>query len=126
MRTLFALALAAASVIPAVAQTSAPRQASEFAINMPDGSQKLLSSYKGKPVCLAFFFTTCPHCQDMAKLLSSEIEPEYGPKGVQILAAAFDDNAKSQVADFPASSSRASPWGTPTVVPFSSSCRNRS
>ncbi len=101
MRTLFAFLLAAASAIPAVAQNNPPRPAPEFAITMPDGSQKLLSSYKGKATCLAFFFTTCPHCQDMSKLLSSQIAPEYAPKGVQFLAVAFDDTAnKSTVSDF--------------------------
>jgi peroxiredoxin len=91
MRNLIPFALAALSVIPAAAQT--PRPAGEFVITMTDGSQKLLSSYKGKTVCLAFFFTTCPHCQDMAKVLS-QVQPEYTAKGVQILAAAFDDSAK--------------------------------
>ncbi len=100
MRTLFALALAAASTMTAAAQNT-PRLAPEFAVNMPDGSQKLLSSFKGKPVSLSFFFTTCPHCQDMSKLLSSQIVPEYAPKGVQFLAAAFDDNVgRQQVNDF--------------------------
>lgn len=97
MKILVALALAAASVIPVAAQT--PRPAGEFVINMPDGSQKLLSSYKGKVVCLAFFFTTCPHCQDMSRLLS-QVAPEYAPKGAQIIAAAFDDNAKEGVSGF--------------------------
>ena len=91
-------ALAAACVSTALAQE--PRKAPEFVINMTDGSQKLLSSYKGKPICLSFFFTTCPHCQDMAKLLSAKIVPEYAPKGVQFLAAAFDDGAKEGTAQF--------------------------
>lgn len=98
MRKFLVLAAAVALAFPALAET--PRPAPEFAINMPGGGQKLLSSYKGKPVLLAFFFTTCPHCQDMSRLLSSQIVPEYAPKGVQFLAAAFDDNAKDMVADF--------------------------
>jgi thiol-disulfide isomerase/thioredoxin len=89
MKTLMPLVLAAASVVTAMAD--GPRTAPEFVINMTDGSQKLLSAYKGKPICLAFFFTTCPHCQDMARLLSTQIVPDYAPKGVQFLAAAFDD-----------------------------------
>lgn len=101
MRLLFASVLAAAATLTASAEPAAPRPAGELVVNMPDGSQKLLSSYKGKPVCLAFFLTTCPHCQDMARLLSSQIVPEYSPKGVQFLAAAFDDNvSKSAVQDF--------------------------
>jgi thiol-disulfide isomerase/thioredoxin len=98
MKTSIVFLLAAALTVPAFADD--PRPAPELAVNMPDGSQKLLSSLKGKPVMLAFFFTTCPHCQDMSRLLSSQIVPEYAPKGVQFLAAAFDDNAKEQVGNF--------------------------
>ncbi len=98
MKNLIAFALAAALTVPAFADE--PRLAPELAITMPDGSQKLLSSFKGKPVMLSFFFTTCPHCQDLSRLLSSQIVPEYAPKGVQFLAAAFDDTAKASVSDF--------------------------
>lgn len=101
MKTILAFALAAATLTSGMAQTSTtPRPAPEFAINMPEGGQKLLSSYRGKPVMLALFYTTCPHCQDMARLLSSQIIPEYGPKGVQFIAAAFDPEAKSGTPDF--------------------------
>jgi thiol-disulfide isomerase/thioredoxin len=78
MKTLMTFVLAAASVTTAMADGL--RTAPEFVINMTDGSQKLLSSYKGKPICLAFFFTTCPHCQDMAKMLSSQIVPDEEAK----------------------------------------------
>ena len=97
MKTALALLLATASLVPAFAET--PRQAPEFAIHMLDGSEKLLSTYKGKTVLMAFFFTTCPHCQDMAKMLS-QVQIDYAPKGVQIVAAAFDDNAKNATGDF--------------------------
>ncbi len=35
-----------------------PRKAPDFAIQMPDGKQVLVSSYKGKVLCLAFILTT--------------------------------------------------------------------
>lgn len=35
-----------------------PRQAPEFAVHLPDGKQVLVSSYKGKVLCLAFILTT--------------------------------------------------------------------
>jgi len=35
-----------------------PRQAPEFAVQMPDGKQVLVSSYAGKVLCLAFILTT--------------------------------------------------------------------
>lgn len=76
-----------------------PRPAGEFSVHTEDGKQVLLSSYKGKVVLLAFFFTTCPHCQNMATTLQT-IQKDYGPKGVQILAGCFDDNAANQVGQF--------------------------
>jgi hypothetical protein len=35
-----------------------PRKSPEFGIQLPDGSQALVSSYKGKVLCLAFILTT--------------------------------------------------------------------
>jgi thiol-disulfide isomerase/thioredoxin len=76
-----------------------PRLAGEFSIHLDNGKQVLLSSYKGKVVLLAFFFTTCPHCQKLAGLLGN-LEKEYTPKGVQMLAGCFDYNAQGQVGQF--------------------------
>ena len=55
MRTFCAFFLLAASAFPAVVP---PRKSPEFAIQMPDGKQTLLSTYRGKVVLLAFFYTT--------------------------------------------------------------------
>src|SRR3982751_6289400 len=76
-----------------------PRKAPELAIQLPDGSQKLLSSFRGKVVVLEFVFTTCPHCQHSCQLLS-QLQKEYGPKGFQPLAVAWNDMAKMLVPDF--------------------------
>ncbi len=76
-----------------------PPPAGEFVINMPnghgkpDGPAKLLSSYRGQVVVLAFMYTTCPHCQNMARELA-KVQTEYQGKGVQVLGVVFDDNAK--------------------------------
>jgi hypothetical protein len=35
-----------------------PRQAPDFAVHLPDGKQALVSSYKGKVLCLAFILTS--------------------------------------------------------------------
>ena len=59
----------------------------------------LLSSYKGKVVVLAFLSTTCPHCQRFVPTLSSA-EREFGPKGVQVLGAAFNEMANMYLPDF--------------------------
>ena len=68
-----------------------PRQAPEYALTLPGGQQELLSKYKGKVVMLEFLFTTCPHCQHSA-LLISKLQQEYGPKGFQALGVAINPN----------------------------------
>jgi thiol-disulfide isomerase/thioredoxin len=95
--SIIALSVLAAG-LTAQAQT-VPRPAGEFAISMPFGGQTLLSQYSGKVVLLAFILTTCPHCQHTTQLLSA-IQTEYGPRGVQILAAAFNDDAPQLVPGF--------------------------
>jgi peroxiredoxin len=81
------------------APPTAVRKAPEFVIESPKGKQTLLSSYRGKDVVLAFMFTTCSHCQKAAVQLA-KIQDEYGAKGVQILGATFDKEAKTQVDQF--------------------------
>jgi hypothetical protein len=34
-----------------------PRQAPEFGVKLPDGKQALVSSYRGKVLCVAFILT---------------------------------------------------------------------
>jgi peroxiredoxin len=76
-----------------------PRPAGEFVIHMIDGSNKLLSSYRGKFVVMAFMFTTCTHCQHTAGVLS-KIQNEYASKGVQMLGVTIDPGAKVQIPAF--------------------------
>lgn len=76
-----------------------PRKAGEWAIQMPDGKQLQLSSYRGKVVVLAFILTTCPHCQKTVGILT-KIQNDYGPRGVQVLASAAEGNAKTTVPGF--------------------------
>jgi peroxiredoxin len=90
-----------------------PRKAAEFALHMPDGKELLLSSYRGKTVVLALMFTTCPHCQKNAQVLS-DIQKEYANKGVQVLGAVFDQDASRQVAQFDAIFAKGFPCGYST------------
>jgi len=106
MRTLLALVLAAASVSGA----TVPRPAPELAIHMTDGSQTLLSTYRGKVVLLAFVFTTCPHCQNVTSILNG-LQAEYAPKGVQILESCFNEGAQNLTAAFKETYVRGFPVG---------------
>lgn len=99
-RVLVSLASAALLVSSLIAaDTSAPRKAPEFAINMPGQGQKLLSQYRGKVVALSFIWTTCPHCQAEAKMME-KLQQEYGPRGFQAIDVAVNDNADLKVENF--------------------------
>jgi peroxiredoxin len=107
MRKLIMLAAAAASLCGGLLFAGdapkkgpvIPRKAAEFVFRMPDGSQHLLSSYRGKTVVLALMFTTCPHCQKTAQLLT-KFQSEYAAKGVQVLGAVFDPGAATRAVQF--------------------------
>lgn len=76
-----------------------PRKAPEITIVEPSGSKIPLSSYKGKVVVLALVSTTCPHCQKECEMLT-QLYSEMKPKGVQMAAIAFNDNAAALVPGF--------------------------
>jgi thiol-disulfide isomerase/thioredoxin len=50
-------------------------------------------------VALAFISTTCPHCQDLTRLLGP-LSREYALRGVQVLECAFNDQAQPNMAAF--------------------------
>ena len=54
LKRLAALAMLACSAFAA----EVPRKSPEFAIILADGKQVLVSSYRGKVLCLAFILTT--------------------------------------------------------------------
>ena len=71
-----------------------PRPTKEFTIILPSGQQKLLSSYRGKVVMLAFMFTTCPHCQALSKVIT-KLQNDLGPKGFQGMGAFFNEEVNT-------------------------------
>ena len=76
-----------------------PRPAPEFVIHRVGAPDLKLSAYKGKVVVLALLNTGCTHCQHFAQQLAV-YQKEYGSKGVQVLAAVFDKDAKAGLATF--------------------------
>jgi peroxiredoxin len=100
MRRLILLSTLAASLFGLLAfGAQIPRKAPEFVFQMPDGPQQLLSQYRGKTIVLAFMYTTCPHCQKTAQVLS-KVQTEYADRGVQVLGATFDEGAALRVRQF--------------------------
>lgn len=76
-----------------------PRHSPEFAVNMENGKQVLLSHYRGKAVALVFVLTYCSHCQLTTQILT-KLQNEYGPRGFQVIGSAIEDMAKMAVPDF--------------------------
>lgn len=94
------LIVGAAVLVSALqAEAPVPRRAPEFVLNLLDGQQKLLSSYRGKVVALLFVHTTCPHCQQDSKIFS-KLYTEYGSRGFVPIDVAWNDMANILIADF--------------------------
>jgi peroxiredoxin len=91
-----------------------PRPANEFRIVSPSGKPVKLSDYRGKVVLLQFLYTTCSHCQATARMLS-KLQEEFGPRGLQVLGVAFNQDAQERPAmvdEFMKSNSLAFPVGS--------------
>jgi thiol-disulfide isomerase/thioredoxin len=88
--------LMASSRLPLLTLLLPVAQAADFTINMVDAKPLTLSQYKGHPVVLAFILTSCPHCQNAVKVLS-KLQNEYGPRGLQVLASAIEQDAQLHV-----------------------------
>ena len=76
-----------------------PRPSPDFAIHLTPSGKVSPTVYKGKVVVLAFILTTCSHCQHTTQILTG-LQREYGPRGLQVLAAAFNPMANMLVPDF--------------------------
>jgi len=85
--------------IPALAAGPTPRPSPDFTIHLTPTTQASPKQYTGKVVLLAFIQTTCPHCQQSMPVLSG-LQRQYGPRGFQILAAAFNNKADTLVPGF--------------------------
>ena len=98
MRILAALlslsTLALAGTAPPVIKASP-----DFTVTEPSGKQITVSSQRGKVVVLTFMFTTCPHCQNEAQMLT-RILKDMGPRGLSVLGVAFNDNAAVLIPGF--------------------------
>jgi peroxiredoxin len=76
-----------------------PRKSPEFTVTDPSGKQVLLSSLRGKIVVMPFMFTTCPHCQREAQMLTT-LQKEFAGRGVVMLGTVFNDANAAMAAQF--------------------------
>jgi len=75
-------------------QGPVPRPSPEFTFALADGKKVSLGQYRGKVVALTFLSSTCSHCQKLTQILNG-IQSQFGPRGAQVLAAIFNENASS-------------------------------
>jgi peroxiredoxin len=85
--------------VPAWGAPPVPRKSPEFTIHDPSGKQILLSSYRGKVVVMPFMFTTCPHCQREAQMLT-KLQREFAARGVVMLGTVFNDANAAMATQF--------------------------
>ena len=88
-----------ALTVSAFATPPVPRKSPEFTITDPAGKPILLSSLKGKIVVMPLMFTTCPHCQREAQMLT-KLQQEFAAKGVVMLGMVFNDANGAMAAQF--------------------------
>ena len=96
MRILASAIALVAFTVSALAIPPVPRKSPEFTVTDPSGKQILLSSFKGKVVVMPLMFTTCPHCQAEARMLT-KLQMEFAGRGLQVLGVAFNDEANAPV-----------------------------
>ena len=68
----------------------ARRQAPDFTLGEAYGGRVDLNSYRGKPVLLVFWLTTCSICRHELPLLD-RLNPEFRARGVEVLAINIRD-----------------------------------
>jgi peroxiredoxin len=88
-----------ALTVSAYATPPVPRKSPEFTITEPSGKQILLSSLRGKIVVMPFMFTTCPHCQREAQMLTT-LQKEFAARGVVMVGTVFNDANAAMAAQF--------------------------
>ena len=99
MRTSSRLLLLATAPILCTAAAETARRAPEFQMLRPGAAPLSFSRYRGKILAVAFIDTGCTHCQELTKILTA-IARAYGPRGVQVLECAFNEQAAQTLPEF--------------------------
>jgi thiol-disulfide isomerase/thioredoxin len=89
LKRLISLALISLSAALSLASAQQLRKAPELKFTLPGQGEHSLSELHGKVVSLEFILTTCPHCQQASKMLTT-LQSEYGPRGFQALDLAIN------------------------------------
>ena len=73
--------------------------APDISIKMENGQVVKLSSFKGKPLMIEVFSTTCPACQAMTSVVEKTFR-SHGPKGLQVIAVINEESQRGDFARF--------------------------
>ena len=99
MRLLASAAALFALTVTAFATPPVPRKSPDFVINDPSGKQIPLSSFKGKILVMPLMFTTCPHCQREAQMLT-KLQKEFASRGVVMQGTVFNNANGAMASQF--------------------------
>jgi hypothetical protein len=76
-----------------------PRPAGDMVFPLPNGKKTTLGQYHGKFRLVVFLAIDCQHCVQVTEVLRT-IQHDLAPRGVQIIAAAVNDETPQQVNEF--------------------------
>lgn len=76
-----------------------PRPLAPVIILGPDGKNIDLRKYRGHTILLMIFSTGCAHCIQMIDTMN-DLEKQFAPRGLQVIGAAGDPNAKFLLGPF--------------------------
>jgi thiol-disulfide isomerase/thioredoxin len=96
------------------ARSLANRPAPPLQMVLNTGATFDLAAYRGKVVLLEILLTRCPACQHSALLLS-RIQKEYGPRGLQVVGMAINQDAGLDLPMFTSRFATAFPVGVKTL-----------
>jgi len=97
-------------LVSPLAKAQVPRPAPEYSVKLITGKQIPLSTYRGKVVALMFVLTDCIHCQETCGYME-KVQRQYGPRGFQTLAVAFNPMAIMLVKEFSSKTGATFPVG---------------
>jgi thiol-disulfide isomerase/thioredoxin len=88
LRMALAALLVTATLALAAAQAPAP---TDPKLIDPQGYQKILEQYKGKPLLVTFWATWCEPCRDEYPMLN-ELAKQYAPQGLKVVGVSLDQD----------------------------------